>query len=147
NRRNSGPDEEPPRCRADARDRSAVLDRSSSHCATSVGEYFPEAWPFTSAAACCSMVEKSSGSSGLTVPNRFGSGVSEYGSFSLPSTIGMLVYISGQKLLFEAEGKCAVVRSGSTRLAFERACSMGAAASLNSLRRYRCQPAASASEE
>src|SRR6476469_3375449 len=147
-RRNSGPDdEELARRRASVRDRFAVSERSSSHCATSTGEYFPETWPFSNAAACCSMVEKSSGSSGLTVPNRFGVGVSEYGSTSLPSTMGMFVYISGQKLLFEAEGKCAVVSSGRTRLAFERACSIGVAAFLNSFRRYRCQPPGSASGE
>jgi hypothetical protein len=45
------------------------------------------------------MPEKTSGSSGSTVPNRRGVGVSRYGCGRVPSadhTIGMSVYISGQ---------------------------------------------------
>jgi hypothetical protein len=43
-----------------------------------------------------SALEKSCGSSALTAPNRFGDGVSVYGSGCDASPIDMFVYISGQ---------------------------------------------------
>src|SRR3954451_17928774 len=86
------------------------------------------------------MVEKSWGSSGMTVPSRFGTAVSPYGEGSLPSTMGMLVYTSGQQPRFEAEGRHVVENSGSTRLPFATASSTAGAASPKPVRRYRCQP-------
>ena len=49
----------------------------------------------------------------------------------------MLVYISGQKLLLAAKGRCAVVTRGRMRLALARAASAAGAASASVLRSRR----------
>ena len=56
--------------RARARCVSAVSAMSSSHPATSKGEYFPLRLPLTNSSANWSGLAKSAGSSGLTRPKR-----------------------------------------------------------------------------
>src|SRR6185437_6907844 len=85
-RRNSG--EFLSRARASASDKYFVAPSAaaSSHCATSSGEYFPLRALLTTSAAYSLIVEKSCGSSGLTLPNTLGDGVSEYGEgFEAPT--------------------------------------------------------------
>ena len=58
---------------------SARSARSSSHCATSTGEYFPDRFPSSNSAANSVMPENNCGSSGLTWQNVRGVGESLYG--------------------------------------------------------------------
>src|ERR1700693_3306345 len=83
--------------------RADFAHESSKNCATSTGEYFPLALPDSSSAACSSTEENISGSSGLTVPNRLGDGVSLYGTRP-PSAIGMFGGTSTQYSRFDADG-------------------------------------------
>src|SRR5438309_324482 len=64
---------------------------SLSWFATQSGEYLAERRSSTNSSAKSSMREKNSGSSGLTVPKRFGLNVSPYGWGFFASTIGMFV--------------------------------------------------------
>src|ERR1700760_866895 len=90
----------------------------SSQPATSPGEYLGLARPASKSAACSSMVENSCGSSGEQAPKVSGLGVSLYGAAWPGAMIkGWLVYISYHSEWFEADGRCALVNSGSTRLA------------------------------
>src|SRR6202789_946942 len=90
-RRNSGDVCDLTDLRALARALADTFAKSSSHCATSIGEYFALGRPARSSSEHSTTVEKIWGSSGLTVPKHFGVGVSPYGEGSLPSTIGMFV--------------------------------------------------------
>src|SRR5690349_7022154 len=69
---------------------------SSSRAATHTGDFFPLGVSLISSMANSSQLEKNSGSSGLTVPKRFGLGVSLYGFLCLASVIAIFQYISGQ---------------------------------------------------
>ena len=54
----------------------AVVDMSSSHCATSSGLYLARLFPLNRASAQASAEENNCGSKALTLPNFFGSAVS-----------------------------------------------------------------------
>src|SRR5882724_11925239 len=99
----------------------ALSARSSSHCATSIGEYLPLRSPLSSSSAKSLMREKSCGSRGLVFAKTLGDGVSEYGFLRRASTSGSLVYTSGQYVLLAAEGRWAVVMIGRIRLALANA--------------------------
>src|ERR1700722_8840147 len=74
---------------------AAVCAKSSSHCATSTGEYLPLRSPLSSSSANPLTVENNCGSNGLALPNVLGAGVSLYGVL-LGVAIGCTVNISGQ---------------------------------------------------
>src|ERR1035437_6506684 len=95
-RRNSGVVVDRALAWASARACVEVVVYSSSHCATSIGEYFALGWPASKFCAHSTMVAKICGSSGLTVPKTLGLGASQEGDGASVSTIGWLVYISGQ---------------------------------------------------
>src|SRR5690348_3651510 len=86
-RRNSG--EFLSRTRVSASDKcvAARSAAASSHCATSSGEYFPLGSFLITPATYSLIVEKSCGSSGLTLAKTLGDGVSEYGEGFEASTI------------------------------------------------------------
>src|SRR5579863_5988674 len=102
-RRNAGSLRDGTASAAASRARADFAHESSKNCATSPGEYFPLALPDSSSAAYSSTEENISGSSGLTVPNRLGAGVSLYGTRP-SSAIGMFSGTSTQYPRFDAEG-------------------------------------------